>query len=119
MRKLLTAILLTLLSCLLFSCGTIEDTKQSFSGYLPAIQKLLDTEKRFKTALDDFTTHSSATAAMDNLDTLRNSVQAVINHSSDLRAGLRYLVLAKDARESGLANLTAALERRRPCFQGK
>ena len=32
MRKLLTAILLTLLSCLLFSCGTIEDTKQSFSG---------------------------------------------------------------------------------------
>lgn len=88
----------------------LPNTKQSFSGYLPAIQKLLDTEKRFKTALDDFTTHSSATAAMDNLDTLRNSVQAVINHSSDLRAGLRYLVLAKDARESGLAKLAAALE---------
>ena len=31
MRKLLSAILLALLACLLFSCGTIEDTKQSFS----------------------------------------------------------------------------------------
>ena len=32
MRKLLSASLLTLFTCLLFSCGTIEDTKQSFSG---------------------------------------------------------------------------------------
>ena len=32
MRKLLSVGLLTLFTCLLFSCGTIEDTKQSFSG---------------------------------------------------------------------------------------
>ena len=31
MRKLLSAILLTILSCLLFSCATYENTKQSFS----------------------------------------------------------------------------------------
>ena len=88
----------------------LPNTKQSFSEYLPAIQKLQDAENGFKSAMDDFAAQSSAVAAMDNLDALRKSVQAIIDRISDLRAGLRYFVLAKDARERGLAKLAAALE---------
>ena len=88
----------------------LPNTKQNFAAYLPAIQKMQNAGNEFKTNLDNFVAHSSAAAAMDNLDTLRKSVQAIIDHSSDLRAALRYVVLAKDARERGLAKLAAALE---------
>ena len=91
--------------------GTLlPHAKQSFANYLSAIQRFQDAEKQFKTALDDFAAHASAAAAWDNLDALRNTVQAVIDHASDLRAGLRYLVLAQNAREHGIAKLAAALE---------
>ena len=88
----------------------LPNAKQSFADHLSAIQKLQDTSDGFKTTLDSFAAHSSAATAMDNLDALRNSVQSVIDHISDLRAGLRYLLLAKDAKERGLAKLAAALE---------
>ncbi|MBP5586839.1 MAG: DUF3320 domain-containing protein [Lentisphaeria bacterium] len=90
--------------------GLLPDAKHSFSEYLPAIQNLQVAEKGFLAALDDFAAHSSAAPSMDNLDGLRDSVQAVIDRISDLRAALRYLVLAKEARERGLAKLAAALE---------
>ncbi len=89
----------------------LPNAKQSFSEYLPAIQRLQDTKTAFDTALDGFAAHASAASSTDNLDVLRNAVQAVIDHSSDLRTGLRYLVLAKDAKERGLAKLVAALEK--------
>ena len=90
--------------------GLLPNAKQSFAACLPAIQKLQDAEQGFTAALDDFAAHSSAAPAMDNLDSLRDSVQAVVSHGSDLRAALNYLVLAKEARERGLAKLAAALE---------
>ena len=89
----------------------LPDAKRNFAGSLPAIQKLQDADEGFSTALDGFAAHSSVALGMDNLDTLRGSVQAVIDRASELRAALRYLVLAKEARERGLAKLTAALEK--------
>ncbi len=88
----------------------LPNTKHNCAEYLPAIQKLQDAAEQFKAAPESFSVHSSSISAIDNLDTLRKSVQALIDHISDLRAGLKYLILAKDARERGLAKLTAALE---------
>ncbi len=88
----------------------LPDAKRSFAEYLPAIRKLQNANDGFKTALDGFAAHASAATTLDDLNALRSAVQAVIDRISDLRAGLRYLVLAKDAKERGLANLTAALE---------
>ena len=89
----------------------LPDAKRNFAEYLPSIQKLRDAEEGFTAALDGFAAHSSSAAEMDNLDTLRDSVQAVIVHASELRPALRYLVLAKEARERGLAKLAGALEK--------
>jgi hypothetical protein len=90
--------------------GLLPDAKRSFAAHLPAIQSLQDAAKGFDSTMDDFAAHSGAVAAMDDLDALRGAMRAVIVRSSGLRAALRYLVLAKDAKEHGLANLVAALE---------
>ena len=93
--------------------SVLPEAKRHFAAGTDAcakIQTLLGAAAEFNAALDAFAAHSEAAAKMDDLNKLRDSVQAVIDRISDLRSALRYFVMKKDSAGFGMTKLAAALE---------